>query len=232
MSQLSALLSVKDGVAVYGTLKQKAEAAIAEGDARTVGQLMADTLVDLVLGEPTTTTEDGVGVMINLVITDQTLLAVVVSRGGSRATDLSPPTSPENSPPRAGMATPPLHRTDHRRAGRDGLPGPPLPDQARPVPAPPRPTLPHPLVRRTDPTLRPHRSRRRRRRNHATNGQGLCEACNYNKQAIGWRAKPRPGPGHSVDTLTPTGHTYTSTAPALTAPSSVEVEAGRWTLIA
>ncbi len=55
MCQLSALLSVKDGVAVYGTLKQKAEAAIAEGDTRTVGQLMADTLVDLILGVPTST---------------------------------------------------------------------------------------------------------------------------------------------------------------------------------
>ncbi len=55
----------------------------------------------------------------------------------------------------------------------------------------------------------------------AVNGQGLCEACNYNKQAPGWHAKPRPGPQHEVETTTPTGHTYQSTAPAIT---------GHWTL--
>ena len=66
----------------------------------------------------------------------------------------------------------------------------------------------------------------------AANGQGLCEACNYAKQAIGWHAKPRPGPGHNVETLTPTGHTYTSTAPALVEPTWVQAEPGRWTLAA
>ena len=49
------------------------------------------------------------------------------------------------------------------------------------------------------------------------NGQGLCEACNYAKEAVGWTARPRPGPGHVVETTTPTGHSYRSRAPALTA---------------
>ena len=49
----------------------------------------------------------------------------------------------------------------------------------------------------------------------AANGQGLCERCNYAKQARGWSARPRPGPRHTVETITPTGHRYTSTAPAL-----------------
>jgi hypothetical protein len=47
----------------------------------------------------------------------------------------------------------------------------------------------------------------------AGNGQGTCEACNHAKQAPGWHAQPRPGPRHTVQTTTPTGHTYTSTAP-------------------
>jgi hypothetical protein len=48
----------------------------------------------------------------------------------------------------------------------------------------------------------------------AANGQGLCEACNYAKQAPGWRARPGPaGAGDAVETLTPTGHTYRSRAP-------------------
>ena len=50
----------------------------------------------------------------------------------------------------------------------------------------------------------------------ATNGQGVCEACNYAKAAPGWRARTvRAGPGHTVRTTTPTGHSYDSTAPPL-----------------
>ena len=51
----------------------------------------------------------------------------------------------------------------------------------------------------------------------ARNGQGLCEGCNYAKQARGWTARPRPGPRHTIETITPTGHRYRSTAPPLTA---------------
>jgi hypothetical protein len=57
------------------------------------------------------------------------------------------------------------------------------------------------------------------------NGQGLCEACNYAKEAPGWTERvlhPGPSPGvvgagparpHTVRITTPTGHTYDSTAP-------------------
>jgi hypothetical protein len=48
------------------------------------------------------------------------------------------------------------------------------------------------------------------------NRQGLCEACNYAKEAPGWRARTvRAGPRHTVRTTTPTGHSYDSTAPPL-----------------
>jgi hypothetical protein len=47
------------------------------------------------------------------------------------------------------------------------------------------------------------------------NGQGLCEACNHTKENPGWTAKPIPGGRHTVETRTPTGHTYHSTAPPL-----------------
>ena len=49
----------------------------------------------------------------------------------------------------------------------------------------------------------------------AGNGQGLCEACNHTKENPGWTAKPIPGTRHTVETRTPTGHTYHSTAPPL-----------------
>ena len=45
------------------------------------------------------------------------------------------------------------------------------------------------------------------------NGAGLCEACNHTKETPGWSSRPRPGPRHTLDVTTPTGHTYHSTAP-------------------
>ncbi|WP_231728529.1 HNH endonuclease [Arthrobacter sp. EPSL27] len=49
----------------------------------------------------------------------------------------------------------------------------------------------------------------------ATNGAGLCEACNHTKETPGWTVRPRPGPRHTLQVTTPTGHTYHSTAPPL-----------------
>jgi hypothetical protein len=48
-----------------------------------------------------------------------------------------------------------------------------------------------------------------------TNGQGLCEACNYAKQAPGWRIRSGTDSGepHTVHITTPTGHDYTSRPP-------------------
>jgi hypothetical protein len=45
------------------------------------------------------------------------------------------------------------------------------------------------------------------------NGQGLCEACNHAKEAVGWRSRPSPGDRHTVEITTPGGRTYRSTAP-------------------
>ncbi|WP_211882156.1 HNH endonuclease, partial [Pseudarthrobacter albicanus] len=47
------------------------------------------------------------------------------------------------------------------------------------------------------------------------NGSSLCEACNHTKEIPGWAAQPRPGPRHTLELTTPTGHTYSSTAPPL-----------------
>ncbi|WP_458113561.1 HNH endonuclease [Arthrobacter sp. R1-13] len=48
-----------------------------------------------------------------------------------------------------------------------------------------------------------------------TNGQGLCEACNHTKETPGWTTHTHPGPRHTTELHTPTGHTYHSTAPPL-----------------
>jgi hypothetical protein len=47
------------------------------------------------------------------------------------------------------------------------------------------------------------------------NGAGLCEACNHTKELPGWQSRPRPGPRHTIEITTPTGHTYRSMAPPL-----------------
>jgi hypothetical protein len=49
----------------------------------------------------------------------------------------------------------------------------------------------------------------------AVDGAGLCEACNHTKELPGWKAQPRPGPRHTLEITTPTGHSYHSTAPPL-----------------
>lgn len=47
------------------------------------------------------------------------------------------------------------------------------------------------------------------------NGQGLCEACNHAKQAEGWQQHvvSAHDDRQRVETITPTGHRYTATAP-------------------
>ena len=47
------------------------------------------------------------------------------------------------------------------------------------------------------------------------NGAGLCEACNHTKETPGWNVRTRPGPRHTLEVTTPTGHNYHSTAPPL-----------------
>ncbi len=43
-----------------------------------------------------------------------------------------------------------------------------------------------------------------------SNGQGLCEACNYAKEAPGWRTDLITSDRHLVEITTPTGHRYRS----------------------
>lgn len=65
------------------------------------------------------------------------------------------------------------------------------------------------------------------------NGEGLCERCNQAKEAPGYESRPVPGNRHTVETVTPTGHTYRTTAPSLpgTSPQrNRKTGDGDWTL--
>jgi hypothetical protein len=214
MSNLAALLPVAQGVAVYAALRRRAEAKRAEGDQRTVAQLMADVLVARATGqaddEPRTP-----DVRIELVMPERTLLRrshelavmpgfgpvpAALARRLVRAADKvwlrRLYTTPETGE---------LVATDSRsrlfpRSLRSLLV---LRDQSCRTPGCDAP------IRHADHV----RAVSRGGSTSAGNGQGLCEACNYAKESPGWRADLVSTETHVVEITTPTGHVYHSLAP-------------------
>ncbi|WP_345455218.1 HNH endonuclease [Nocardioides marinquilinus] len=229
MTYLTALLPVAQGVAVYAALRAAADSAVATGAAgeRGRGQLMADTLVERLTGRGRA---DDVDVQVAVVVSDRTLLG-----GGTE-----PATVPGHGPVPAEIAR---HLVAHavdpdtdatawvRRLYAD-----PAGDLVALASA--RRVVNESLaafLRLRDQGLcrTPWCDAPVRHADHvepaetggatsATNTQGLCEACNHAKQAVGWRqgAGPPLRVGrHRVVTITPTGHTYVSTAPAPPRPA-------------
>ena len=231
MTWLGALLPVKAGVAVHATLHREARSAKAAGDPRSIGQLMADILVQRVVHPGlaatsasqtiTPSTVSTVPLMVNVVVRDSVLLGDEDGTGwieghGHVPGDLIREWIADNLD--AGLdcwlrrlyeqpATGNLVAMESRAelfSGRlaefirlrdrvcrtDGCGAP---------------------VRHTD-HVEP---RSRGGPTTADNGQGLCEFCNYAKEADGWTARTIPGPRHTVEITTPTGHTYSSTADPL-----------------
>ncbi len=252
MSHLSALLPVKEGVAVYAALDRQAKALVAAGDGRGRGQIMADTLVQRVLqvapatdahagGESVATGQSepaddaapsggardsgGVPVMIHLVVSDEVLLGGANGAGhvdgyGPVPADLARELVGEQAFVRRLYASPSSGALVAADARARRFP----PGLAR-------------LVRLRDRSCRtPWCDAPIRHVDHVvavgdggettlSNAQGLCEACNYAKQALAWSARPRPAPAelrHTVQTTTPTGHRYASTAPSLGDPRPPE----------
>jgi hypothetical protein len=234
MSQLSALLPVKDGVAVLAALRQAADTAIAGGDGRGRGQIMADTLVSRVVAGSQESGAD-IGVMINLVVSDHQLLRGSDEPGwlegyGWVPADLARSLAASELAWLRRLYTSP---TSGQLVGMEA--------RSRRFPS----RLGEFLRLRDRRCRTPWCDAAVKHADHveavdaggetsAHNGQGLCEACNYAKAAVGWRARPRPSPhptpSHTVMTITPTGHAYRSSAPSLVAPRWIAVEPGRWTL--
>ncbi len=218
MSQLAALLPVQGGVAVYTSLEQAAVAARAQGDVRSRGQVMADTLVERVTGQASAT---AVPVEVQVVMSDTALLG----------DEDSPALVSGYGPIPAGIARDLLKTADRdaktwlRRLYAHPGSGALTQVESR------RRTFPPGLRRfitNRDQTCRTpwcdapirHLDHIRAHSDGGTtslgNGQGLCERCNYTKQAPGWTARTLPGERaqpHRVRVTTPTGHTYDATAP-------------------
>jgi hypothetical protein len=218
MAQLTTLLPVAQGVATYAALRREADAARAAGDPRTRGQIMADTLVERVTGRAQA---DRVPVAVRLVMTDRALL-----EGSDDPAHLD------------GYG--PVPASTARRIMADGEAEVWLrrlfthPDTAELVAMDARarrfPTGLSELISLRDQICRtpwcdaPIRHTDHVRRvaeggeTSAANGQGMCEQCNYVKEAPGWSAVPEPAscPGrHVVTTTTPTGHAYSSRPPPM-----------------
>ncbi|MGH3499020.1 MAG: DUF222 domain-containing protein [Nocardioidaceae bacterium] len=217
MARLSALVPVAQGVAMYAALTKEADSLRVAGDPRSKGQMMSDTLVQRVTGR---TTPTALPVRVNLVISDQALLADVEQPGfidgyGPVPADLVRDliTSPE--------ADAELRRLYAR------------PDTGRLVAMESNsrcfPSALATLIRLRDQQCRtPWCEAPVRHTDHVqgvdeggatsfVNGQGLCEACNYAKQAPGWRA--RPSPNGTVTVITPIGMTYTTAPPGPPPPA-------------
>jgi hypothetical protein len=220
MARLTALLPLTQGVAVYAALQSAARAITGIGvESRSRSQVMADLLVERVTGQ---TTASAVPVTVNLVMTDQTPFASGDSPD-EPATILGGGTIPARLARRiltdeTGEAAVFLRRlytnpTSGQLAAMDS--------HSRCFTSNQRHFL---LIRdqtcRTpwcDAPIRHADHVRPAEHNGPTtvdNGQGLCEACNYTKTAPGWR---QDVDGDQIVTVTPTGHTYRSRAPALSA---------------
>jgi hypothetical protein len=218
MTYLTALLPVAQGVSVYAALKRAADTG---SDGRSRGQVMADTLIERVTGRSAT---QAVPVAVNLVISDQALIGVdssgaviagygtvpaavaqrlireAVSDDKSRAT-----LRRLYANPASGALVALESRSRLFPAGLADFIG--LRDQRCRTPYCDAP------VRHRD-HANPHR---RGGHTSAANGLGLCEACNYLKEAHGWQVTTEAGPGrrHTADFTTPTGAHHHSTAPPM-----------------
>jgi hypothetical protein len=226
MAILSAIVPVADGVAAYAALARAVDLCPVDGDGRGRSQLMADTLVDRLLGRTRTGSDGGAAsasVEVQLIMTDRALLdgdpepAELFGHGpipAGLARDLiahAIETAPAGRPTRAfvrRLFTDPAGHLVAAESRRRTFP----PGMAR-------------FIRARDGVCRtPWCGAPIRHLDHViaaehggatrlANGQGLCEHCNYTKQTTGWRSRPQPD--GTITTTTPTGHTYESRPPPL-----------------
>jgi hypothetical protein len=212
MTYLTGFLPVAQGVACRASLEKEADARRAAGDPRTRGQIMADAMVERITGHATT---GATPVEVSLVMTDRTLLSgdhepahlggygpvpAFLARDLVRETDRvwlrRLYTRPEDGS---------LVAMDSRRRTFDGALRRflVLRDQTC------RSSWCDAAVRHTDHPVRAADGGP----TSAANGQGLCEQCNYAKEAPGWQARRVADRRHTIETTTPTGHRHRSRAP-------------------
>ncbi|QCW51470.1 DUF222 domain-containing protein [Nocardioides dongxiaopingii] len=217
MSYVTALVPVADGVAMYAALKRHADAAAAAGDGRGRGQVMADTVVELVTGR---STDVPPAVELQLIMTDRALLAGDDEPAHLPGYGVVPAEWARDLVGRAASATTAWLRRLYVLPGGRSLMA--MDSRRRTVPAGLAAFITARDLRCRTPWcgapvrhvdhVQPHRDTGTTR---AHDLQGLCERCNHAKEALGWSSRPRAGPVHTTETTTPTGHRYLSFAPLL-----------------
>lgn len=224
MCRLTGFLSVAQGVADFAALKQEADSRVADGDGPSRGQIMADTMVERLTGQACAS---DVPVEVNLVMTDQALLGESGSGDGGGVDEPAHLAEYGTIPAEVARllvsgpsdGTPMWIRRLYLHPGTRDLAA--MDSRRRLFTAQQR----H-FLRLRDQTCRTSWCDAPIRHLHhvvpveaggptsVTNGQGYCEACNYAKQAPGWRSALTAKAGEFVIT-TPTGHRYQHAPPSL-----------------
>ncbi len=211
MAHVTGLLPVAQGVAVYAALRKHAMTLRAEGDIRTISQIMADTFYRRLTGAQTAAG----GVEIQLVMTERALLngdhapahvpgygtiPAFLARRIVREADRSWIRRLFTAPTTGELVAMDSQRRAFRGRLRQLVV---LRDQTCRTPWCDAPIAHVDHVHRASdggPTT-------------AANGQGLCEACNYTKESPGWHADLITSDTHLVEITSPTGHRYRSSPP-------------------
>lgn len=220
MAYVTALLPVAQAVSVFAALTIAADAARARGDDRSRGQVMADTFVARMTGrEPS----EGVPVAVQLVMPADGLFADSETPGYLMGHGTVPAGWARNLATDALATGAGLWLRRLFTDAADHLAA--MDSRARCAPE----GLAHFITTREGGICRtPYCDAPVRHIDHvvphadggatsADNLQGLCESCNYAKQAAGWRAELAEATGPpggtsppAVITTTPTGHLYRS----------------------
>jgi hypothetical protein len=227
MTYVTALLPVAHGVSVYAALKREADVCF---DGRSRGQVMADTLVERVTGRPA---DQPVPVTVNVVISDQALLgaenasAAIVGYGSVPSAVAQKMVTDAVADPRSRAALRRLYATP----GSGALVA--MESRSRLFPK----ALAEFIELRDQRCRMPYCDAPIRHRDHAQphrrggptsalNGLGICEACNYTKEAAGWTVATGSTENgrHTAEFTTPTGAHYQSVAPP--APGTAATEPG------
>jgi hypothetical protein len=226
MARLTATMPVAQAVGAYAALRRHAEDQRNQGDERSLGQLMSDELFARLTGRSGTASID---VEVGLVMSERSLLRdgrdpAVLTDDQGRAFGEVPAVLARTLVRQADRAwlsrlyaapsSGELVTVDSRRRGFSGR-------------------LRRLLIWR-DQTCRmpwceaPIRHADHVRRHVAGgptglgNGAGLCEACNYAKESVGWQARALPN--GVVAFTTPTGHCYRSHPPPAPGQGPVGLE--------
>ena len=223
MTWLTGYLPVEQGVACLAALKRHTDTRKAGGDPRSRDQIMADTLVERLTGQPAA---DHLPVEIRLLAAPDTLTgsdrpARLDGHGPlpaplARALAAGPGPTRTTGPLPTGTTDP----TDPTCPGDPTGPGDPVESRARRYTGRLRDH-----IQQRDQTCRdPYCDAPIRHLDHitrwadggpttATNGRGVCERGNYLRELPGWQIRLTDPDTHTITTTTPTGHSYTSQPP-------------------